>query len=150
MDPAKEFRVFVPPPSARKEKDGNFRISAISQYRWHEPLQLPPGFTVAQLVDCVTVGAQKILTKICQHLLPSYPLENQLMLLRYGFNFDVALQDNGSVQLVELNPFGTMSGCGACLFNWIIDARMLYGLEEAGFAVVLDEPGEKAEVSKCA
>ncbi|KAH6028547.1 hypothetical protein HBI54_229090 [Parastagonospora nodorum] len=64
------------------------------------------------------------------------------MLLRYGFSFDVVLQDDGSVQLVELNPFGAMSGCGACLFNWIIDARMLYGLEHVGFAIVLDEPME--------
>jgi len=142
MDPAREFRVFVPPPSARKEKDDDFRISAISQYRWHEPLQLPPGFTVARLVDCVTMGAQKILTEIVQHPLPSSHSENQFMLMRYGFSFDVALQDDGSVQLVELNPFGAMSGCGACLFNWIIDARMLYGLEEAGFAIVLEESME--------
>ncbi|KAH5830456.1 hypothetical protein HBI94_042160 [Parastagonospora nodorum] len=84
MDPAREFRVFVPPPFGAQRK------------RWRLPYQ-------------------------CDH-------------------FDVVLQDDGSVQLVELNPFGAMSGCGACLFNWIIDARMLYGLEDAGFAIVLDEP----------
>ncbi|KAH5442530.1 hypothetical protein HBI23_131640 [Parastagonospora nodorum] len=142
MDPAREFRVFVPPPSARKENYGDFRISAISQYRWHKRLQLPPGFTIERLVDCVAMGARKILSEIVQHPLPSFPSENQLMLLRYGFSFDVVLQDDGSVQLVELNPFGAMSGCGACLFNWIIDARMLYGLEHVGFAIVLDEPME--------
>ncbi|KAH5806161.1 hypothetical protein HBI92_096160 [Parastagonospora nodorum] len=88
MDPAREFRVFVPPPFGAQRK------------RWRLPYQ-------------------------CD---------------QYGFSFDVVLQDDGSVQLVELNPFGAMSGCGACLFNWIIDARMLYGLEDAGFAIVLDEP----------
>jgi hypothetical protein len=40
---------------------------------------------------------------------------------------------------VEINPFGAMSGCGACLFNWVIDGRILYGMEERVFAVVLNE-----------
>jgi hypothetical protein len=39
------------------------------------------------------------------------------LLLKYGFSFDIALQEDGSVQLVEINPFGALSGCGACLFN---------------------------------
>ncbi|KAF2833605.1 hypothetical protein CC86DRAFT_442036 [Ophiobolus disseminans] len=41
------------------------------------------------------------------------------------------------VFLVEINPFGAMSGCGACLFNWVSDKKMLYGLEKADFAVTL-------------
>jgi hypothetical protein len=46
-------------------------------------------------------------------------LSGQIMglLLKYGLSFDVALQKDGSVQLVEINPFGALSGCGACLFN---------------------------------
>ena len=63
------------------------------------------------------------------------------LLLKHGFSFDVALERHGSVQLVEINPFGALSGCGACLFNWVRDGRMLYGLEEAQFAVTLDDAG---------
>ncbi|KAJ6201724.1 hypothetical protein J3E72DRAFT_182069 [Bipolaris maydis] len=57
----------------------------------------------------------------------------------HGFSFDVALEQDGTVQLVEINPFGALSPCGACLFNWIRDGKVLYGIEEAQFAVTLDE-----------
>jgi hypothetical protein len=60
-------------------------------------------------------------------------------LLTYSFSFDVALQPDGSVQLVEINPFGATSGCGACLFNLLIDGRIMYGLEGEVFAVMLNE-----------
>lgn len=41
--------------------------------------------------------------------------------------------------LVEVNPFGGLSGCGACLFSQIGDRRMVYGLEwEGKFIVTLD------------
>ncbi|EOA92154.1 uncharacterized protein SETTUDRAFT_153128 [Exserohilum turcica Et28A] len=56
---------------------------------------------------------------------------------KISFTFDVALQQDGSVQLVELNPFGATSGCGPCLFNWVRDGKMLYGLDEAKFAVTV-------------
>jgi hypothetical protein len=87
MDPAKEFRVFVPPPAARGIAEphiDDLEISGISQYRWHQTLQITP------------------------------------------------------VQLIEMNPFGAMSGCGACLFNWVLDARMLYALDEGEIAVTLE------------
>jgi hypothetical protein len=38
-----------------------------------------------------------------------------------------------------------MSGCGACLFHWIRDAKVLYGLDKPEFAVVVEEGEEKAE-----
>ncbi len=34
------------------------------------------------------------------------------------------------VWLIEPTDFGTMSGCGACLFHWIQDARVMYGVSE--------------------
>lgn len=34
------------------------------------------------------------------------------------------------VRLIDLNDFGAMSGCGACLFHWIQDARVMYGVSE--------------------
>jgi hypothetical protein len=67
------------------------------------------------------------------------------LLLRHGFSFDIALQDNGSVQLVEINPFGAMSGCGACLFQWVVDGRVLYGLEECEIAMTLEVSEQTAE-----
>jgi hypothetical protein len=149
MDPAREFRVFVPPPAVPThhlgEVSDNFRISAISQYRWHRPLQPPPGFTIEQVVERVALGAWDVLAQINHYVLRSFPLESKAVLLRYGFSFDVALQDDGTVQLVELNPFGAMSGCGACLFNWILDARILYGQMEAEFAIVLEGPHMQVE-----
>ena len=38
-------------------------------------------------------------------------------------------------RLIELNDFGAMRGCGACLFHWIQDARLMYG-ESEGIEVV--------------
>jgi hypothetical protein len=29
--------------------------------------------------------------------------------------------------LIELNSFGTRSGCGACLFQWLNDGEVVYG-----------------------
>lgn len=50
-----------------------------------------------------------------------------------GFAFDfLENPDNGNTtKLVELNDFGAMTGCGSCLFHWLNDAKMLYGLEAA-------------------
>lgn len=49
-----------------------------------------------------------------------------------GFTFDVveALDSEKGARLIELNDFGAMSGCGSCLFQWIKDAPVLYGLQE--------------------
>ena len=59
------------------------------------------------------------------------------ILRRDGFTFDVleTFDGDGSqgVQLVELNEFGAMSGCGSCLFEWIRDAEALYGVHKAGY-----------------
>lgn len=49
-----------------------------------------------------------------------------------GFSFDVLEEDEegGEIRLIELSHFGAISGCGSCLFRWIRDARVLYGLEK--------------------
>lgn len=61
-----------------------------------------------------------------------------------GFTFDVVeiLGDEGGVvQLVELNPFGAMTGCGSCLFQWVRDAEVLYGVmgEKVEFRVAVND-----------
>ena len=47
-----------------------------------------------------------------------------------GFVFDIFEAANGDTQLLEINPFGAISGCGSCLFHWIEDAPLLYGAQE--------------------
>jgi hypothetical protein len=134
MDVEREFRVFVPPPLARlpdRQLDSvgmkDVRISAISQYRWTAPLHgaFKPTDTVERLVP----GAQHVLHQIIEFAEECVDTEVQMMLVRYGFSFDVIIKEGGEVQLVEINPFGALSGCGACLFHWVRDGRVLYGLD---------------------
>jgi hypothetical protein len=148
MDPAKEFRVFVPPPAARGilgPHTNDFKVSGISQYKWHSALQSPPGSTGEWVMDCISEGAQRMLADITSYTGSEVEADMKDLLLRHGFSFDIALQDNGSVQLVEINPFGAMSGCGACLFQWVVDGRVLYGLEECEIAMTLEVSEQTAE-----
>jgi hypothetical protein len=138
MDPAREFRVFVPPPAARGLESKDFRVSAISQYRWPMVFEAPWGFSLKQSVDFVAAGADTVLVDIVAYAEKELSRVIMGLLLEYGFSYDVALKEDGGVQLVEINPFGALSGCGACLFNWVIDGRVLYGLEEPLFAVTLE------------
>ncbi|KAI4652413.1 hypothetical protein J4E93_002615 [Alternaria ventricosa] len=142
MDAGKEFRVFVPPPAAKTGREAvaaEFSISAISQYRWPMGFEAPWGFDLKQTVELVDVGAKKVLGEIVAYTEKKLSKDVMRLLLRYGFSYDVALQQDGSVQLVEINPFGALSGCGACLFNWVLDGRVLYGLEEPEFTVTVEE-----------
>jgi hypothetical protein len=140
MDPAKEFRVFVPPPAALGNLQphvNDLRISAISQYRWHHAFTAPFDLTVQEVVDCVAEGAQRMLTELVAYIATELDASMREAVLKYGFSFDVVLKEGREVELVEINPFGAMSGCGACLFNWVLNGKMLYGLEKAEFAVTL-------------
>ncbi|KAI4629138.1 uncharacterized protein J4E87_003399 [Alternaria ethzedia] len=142
MDPAKEFRVFVPPPAAKIGREAlaaQFEVSAISQYRWPMGFEAPWGFELQRTVGLVDVGAKMVLGEIVAYGEQELSEEIMGLLLRYGFSFDVALQQDGSVQLVEINPFGALSGCGACLSNWVLDGTVLYGLEEPQFTVTVEK-----------
>ena len=79
----------------------------------------------------VETGAKAVLQDIVTYATEELPGDILELLLKHGFSFDVALERHGNVRLVEINSFGALSGCGACLFNWILDSRVLYGLEEA-------------------
>lgn len=149
MDAAYEFRVFVPPPRVRLENRRvdevglrDLRISAISQYRWVLPFQSPfPDRGVEETAERVYDGAQGIFRQISEFAEKEVVFEIREMLLRYGFSFDVIVKKGGEMQLVELNPFGALSGCGACLFNWVKDGKMLYGIggDDIEFTVTLEE-----------
>ena len=142
MDAGAEFRVFVPPPAARgaKAEASKLKVSAVSQYRWHSPFAYPHGFNLDEIAKLVCVGATKILEDTKAFMREELLEDTSFLLVKHGFSFDVALQKDGSVQLVEINPFGALSGCGACLLNWVKDGRAMYGLDEdVVFAVTLDE-----------
>ncbi|OAK95956.1 hypothetical protein IQ06DRAFT_309533 [Phaeosphaeriaceae sp. SRC1lsM3a] len=142
MDAATEFRVFVPPPAAARgisePHTDDLKVSGISQYKWHTVLILPFDGSVPWIADRVFQGARQMLASIAEYISAEMEPDIGRLLLRYGFSFDIALQEDGSVQLVEINPFGAMSGYGACLFSWVVDGRMLSGLEESEVAIVLE------------
>ena len=127
IDPGREYRVFCPPGS------GVHQIAAISQYRWHEPWQGgAEGETREQAADRVLEGAKLLHVSIVRHAWALEEMGDASLwenLQKEGFTFDV-FDARPEVQLVEVNPFGAMSGCGSCLFHWIRDAKTLYGKEE--------------------
>ena len=120
MDPGREFRVFCPPPRGE--------IVAVSQYRWTSPFPERDVGVVTAAGEVVVEKARRIHGMILEH---ARGLDADVLttMRAEGFTFDVLLTA-GRVQLVEVNGFGAMSGCGSCLFQWIDDARQLYGLEE--------------------
>ncbi|MCJ1312983.1 hypothetical protein MMC25_006659 [Agyrium rufum] len=155
MDPRREFRVFCPPLSCASDEgyitdqrgsDGmRLRrgvISGILQYRWTSLLDFGKApYDPAQTIEIVSSALHTICEKIWDR---ADELEREgkgwlrRKLCEEGFVFDVFLSlDGKDVQLVEINPFGAMSGCGSCLFEWIRDAEQLYGLRnEIVFRVV--------------
>ena len=135
------------------------RVSAISQYRWHAPWKGgKKGESAQETAQRVLAGAEKLRENIVRHaekLKAEVEVEGEsegrasegmvwvLERLRdEGWVFDVydaaggaagTEPENGmgdEVQLVKVNPFGAMSGCGSCLFHWIRDAEVLYGVRE--------------------
>ena len=114
-----EYRAYCSPPTGK--------IAAISQYKWHAPW-----YHASAAKHDQEAIANRLLEN-CQGLhqeIMGHPAMTEILRNR-GFVFDV--YEDPSVQevrLIELNDFGAMSGCGACLFNWIQDARVMYGVSE--------------------
>lgn len=125
-----EYRVYCPPPHAEEKKSAmsaEAKISAISQYCWHTAWYHASASSdeheniAYRLLESCQVLHKKIL---------SHPSMTDHLKSR-GFVFDVIEDPNTQdVQLIELNDFGAMTGSGACLFHWVRDAKLLYGLEE--------------------
>ncbi|MDI1487593.1 MAG: hypothetical protein OHK93_006863 [Ramalina farinacea] len=114
-----EYRVFCPPGT---------RIAAISQYRWHQPWYHHDASTHDQLEIATKLvhGCEELYDQIIKHA-----GDERDEVTENGFVFDVVeIPQTHEVQLLELNCFGAMTGCGACLFHWIKDAEILYGLRE--------------------
>lgn len=125
-----EYRVFCPPPLS-PEATKRTRISAISQYHWHQQwVHAPPPMDgpVGQSFD--TVGFVRACEGLLDRILDCDGMTEEIR--QRGFVFDVAedADDRASLRLIELNSFGAMTGCGACLFHWIRDAEVLYGFKD--------------------
>ncbi|GAD93583.1 hypothetical protein TRV_02338 [Paecilomyces variotii No. 5] len=122
MDRSRECRVFCPPHKNR--------VSAISQYRWTEPFTFRDAEPAQQEAQDIYSAACVIHSQILEHAERKTDVETRKSIQDDGFTFDVLKPASGDIQLVEINPFGAMSGCGSCLFQWIRDAKLLYGLKE--------------------
>jgi hypothetical protein len=125
MDVDREFRVFVAPKSRG--------VSAISQYGWSRPFPLKDGEKHHTVAFVVSLEAVRLYTGI-------YHFAGEA-LLEQGFTFDIRLTENvanvlgegykgNPCQLIELNTFGLLSGCGSALFHWIKDYNLLYRSEQ--------------------
>jgi hypothetical protein len=147
MDTSREFRVFCPPlwtlsalssnhlreATPNQSRDDGYtpgRITAISQYRWHSPWHRPSLAAAQKDAEKALADAKSIHSEILTY---AATLPDQSVLQKMhseGFVFDIFETTNGDMQLLEINPFGAMSGCGSCLFHWIDDAPLLYGARE--------------------
>jgi hypothetical protein len=94
------------------------------------------GISTHPVAELVTEGTNRVLRDIIEHARDELEPET---LVKYGLSFDVGLHGNNEIQLIEINPFGALSRCEACLFNWGLDARVLYGLEEDMIFIVTQE-----------
>lgn len=121
MNPSRESRVFCPPRLSRP--------AAISQYRWWAPLDLDNQTSATDHALVVYSAACNIYQEIMTHAAQLSDRRVLDTMKKEGFTFDVLRTPSSQVQLVEINPFGAIGGCGSCLFHWINDGRLLYGLE---------------------
>ena len=114
----REYRVYCPPDSGK--------IAAISQYKWHAPwIHAETNEEHNNITKRLVNNCEKLHEKIMVHHAMTELLKSR------GFVFDVVVDPvSQEVSLIELNDFGALTGCGACLFHWVRDARLLYGLEE--------------------
>ncbi len=113
-----EYRVYCPPDTDK--------IAGISQYEWHAPWHHADAKEEHEdIADRLLSNCKRLHEKIMTH-----PAMTEVLRSR-GFVFDVVADPvTQNVRLIELNDFGALSGCGACLYHWVRDARLLYGLNE--------------------
>ena len=113
------YRVYCAPPTGK--------IAAISQYTWYAPWY----HASAAKHDQEAIANRLLQSCQAQHQeIMGHPAMTEVLRNR-GFVFDVYEDpSNQDVRLIELNSFGAISGCGACLFHWIQDARVMYGVSE--------------------
>lgn len=122
MNPASEYRVFCVP--------GSLAVSAVSQYRWHQPWALASAERNEMEARARTIlaGISVVHAQIVDSLREPGVSEVDDLARAQGFSFDVLYdRETEACMLVELNTFGVRSACGSCLFHWLRDQEVLYG-----------------------
>lgn len=123
MQSEREYRAFCPP--------GGRRITAVSQYRWHQPWMMSELQSLEEIEDVagkILGGIESLHGQILEDLEEDNDMDR--LLLEQGFTFDSFFdEETGRCQLIELNGFGVRSSCGSCLFQWVRDRAVLYGAE---------------------
>jgi hypothetical protein len=120
MRTQREFRTFCPP--------GKGGISAVSQYKWHTQSIFAEMSEddLCAVIERIFRGIEKVYREILDVARERNDELDELM-MKQGFTFDVLCDGEEEIcQLIELNPFGTRSGCGSCLFHWLRDGDTLY------------------------
>ncbi|WYZ35992.1 hypothetical protein EsH8_X_000639 [Colletotrichum jinshuiense] len=124
MGAEREYRVFC--------RTGDCKITGISQYRWHKPWRFANSSEEEQtdVINRICLQAERVREEILAGLKSED--ESDRMLVKQGMAFDLFYDEQTQrVELVELNPFGTRSPCGSCLFQWIKDRKVLYDEDES-------------------
>lgn len=122
IQPLREYRVFCAPRGGA--------IAAVSQYRWFETwMRLEEGLEAMSKMKTSAATILGGIQNVHQRLMAHPEVCNSGM-KDAGFTFDVVKRPDGTVALLELNDFGAMTGCGSCLYQWIRDAKTLYGAGE--------------------
>ncbi|EEH38290.2 hypothetical protein PAAG_01211 [Paracoccidioides lutzii Pb01] len=116
-----EFRAFCPP--------GSPQVTAVSQRHWLTPF---PNGTIENMIwlaKVVLQCANRLRNEIVEYSMqiPDRTVSHDIH--TRGFVFDFLLTPGMEGRLVDINGFGAMGGTGSCLFNWIRDAHVLYGLK---------------------
>jgi len=109
MDSGREDRVFCPPTLSK--------VTAISQYRWLGPSYVKDGKDAKETAERAYKGATAIHACVLQHAETNTNNFFREKFKSEGFVFDVLDIKSGEIQLVEVNPFGAVSGCGSPLFH---------------------------------
>lgn len=121
MQTEREYRVFCAPDT--------MQITAISQYRWHKPWLFAKNNAEERqsAAETIMAGARDIHGKILKDIGAH---EKDDLARSQGFTFDMLYNEQKETyQLIELNTFGVRSACGSCLFHWLKDQDVLYGVD---------------------
>jgi hypothetical protein len=123
MKTEREYRVFCIPET--------LRITAVSQYKWHKPWILADkssGDGGREVSQAIMEGSRDIHSQIVRELKDGDVLDD--LFRAQGFSFDVLYDERRQrCELIEINTFGVRSACGSCLFQWVKDRDVLYGLQ---------------------
>ncbi|CAG9987372.1 unnamed protein product [Clonostachys byssicola] len=120
----RQYRVYCQPDTGR--------VTAISQQDWSKKWRFAELCKEEQnaVVEEIWMGIWKIHQAITGRL--DIKTEMDALMLKQGFTFDVYYdEDSRKVMLIDLGVFGANGSCGSCLFEWVHDFGLLYGMRQS-------------------